>query len=410
MTHAQLNRLSFFAVCFTFFVDYLSWAVAFPIFAPYFLDVNNQIFSPDVPVGTRTMMLGFFLMIFSLGQFLGAPLIGEYADKHGRKKALIVSVAITFLGLVMTAYSMNISNLWLLFWGRFITGVFSSSTSLCLSSASDLSTNEKEKVKNFGTLSMIAGLAFVVGGFAGGKLSDPTISRYFSANIPIWIAAGITLVNLAFIAIFFKETSFVHHDVKYHFLESFKHIKVALQTEKIKRIYLVYFLFFIAWTILFQFIPVLTVEKFFYTNSNIGDLALFMGVCWAIGSGYLNRYFVFRLDSTLVFRICLIGFTVLCGAVVFAKHIYTLMAIIGLCIVFGSIAWPICTGIISNAAPRPMQGKIMGLTQSVQSFAMSVGPFIGGIAFKSSLELPFFIAAAMSLIAGVVYYFILKEH
>jgi DHA1 family tetracycline resistance protein-like MFS transporter len=409
MTHAAKSRLGFFTICFTFFVDYLSWAVAFPIFAPYFLDVKDQIFSPDVPVSTRTMILGFFLMIFSLGQFFGAPFIGEYADKHGRKKALTVSVLITFLGLAITAFSMDIKSLLLLFLGRFITGVFSSSTSLCLSAASDLSESENEKVKRFGTLSMIAGFAFVLGGFAGGKLSDPTISSYFSANIPIWIAAVITLLNFLFILLFFKETSVVHPDVKYDFLESFKHIKVALKTEKIKRIYLVYFLFFIAWTVLFQFIPVLTVEKFFYTNSNIGDLALFMGVSWAIGSGYLNHFFATRFSSNLVFKICLIGFTVLCAGVVFAKHIYTLTALIGLCVILGSIAWPICTGIISNAAPRPIQGKIMGLTQSVQSLAMSVGPFLGGLAFKYSLELPFFLAAAMSLIAGIVYYFLLKE-
>lgn len=409
MTHLERRRLSFFTICFTFFVDYLSWAVAFPIFAPYFLDVKDQIFSPEIPTSTRTMILGFFLMIFSLGQFFGAPFIGEYADKHGRKKALTVSVLITFLGLAITAYSMDIKSLGLLFFGRFITGVFSSSTSLCLSAASDLSESENEKVKKFGTLSMIAGFAFVLGGFAGGKLSDPTISSYFSANIPIWIAAIITLLNFLFILLFFKETSVVHHDVKYDFLESFKHIKVALKTEKIKRIYLVYFLFFIAWTVLFQFIPVLTVEKFFYTNSNIGDLALFMGVSWAIGSGYLNHYFIGRFSSNLVFKICLFGFTVLCAGVVFAGHIYTLMALIGMCVILGSIAWPICTGFISNAAPRPIQGKVMGLTQSVQSLAMSVGPFLGGIAFKYSLDLPFFLAAAMSLVAGIVYYFLLKE-
>lgn len=410
MIGKRSKHLSFFTICFTFFVDYLSWAVVFPIFAPYFLDVNNQIFTPDVEIGTRTMILGFFLMAFSLGQFLGAPLIGEYADKHGRKKALMISVLITFLGLVLTAYSMGIKNLYGLFAGRLITGIFSSSTSLCLSCASDLSESEKGKMKNFGTLSMIGGFAFVVGAFAGGKLSDPTINAAFSATVPIWISSGFTLINFVFILFGFRETSVIHPDVKFHILESFHHIKLALKTEKIKRIYFVYFLFFTAWTILFQFIPVLTVERFFYTNSNIGDLALFMGVCWAIGSGYLNHFFVHRFDSRHILEICLVGFTILCAVVAFPKHIYSLMGLIGLCIIFGSIAWPICTGAISNMAPPRMQGKILGLSQSVQSFAMTIGPVIGGIAFKSSLELPFFIAAGISFLAVTVYYFILKSH
>ncbi len=408
MMHEQ-KKISLFAVYLTFFVDYLCWAVVFPIFAPYFLDTQNHIFSPEVSTGIRTMILGFFLMAFSMGQFLGAPLIGEYADKHGRKKALALSVIVTFLGLCITAYSMGINNLYWLFAGRLITGIFSSSTTVCLSCVSDLSEDEKAKVKNYGTLSMIAGFAFVIGAFAGGKLSDRSLSVHFAANLPLWIAAGFTLINFVFILFGFRETAYLHPEARYHILESFHHIKIALQTEKIKRIYTVYFLFFTAWTILFQFIPVLTVERFSFTNSNIGDLALFMGVCWAIGSGYINKYFAQRFDSMHVLEWCFICFTILCTLVVLPKHIYSVMSVIGLCIICGSIAWPICTGLISNAAPPQMQGKVMGLSQSVQSLAMTVGPVLGGLAFHHSLRLPFFMAGGISALAVLIYYFVLKQ-
>lgn len=403
------QKFTFAAVCLTFFVDYLSWAIVFPIFAPYFLDVNNVLFAADVPAGSRTMVLGFFLMAFSLGQFLGAPLIGEYADKHGRKKALAISVFFTLFGLSMSAYSMQINNLYWLFAGRLITGVFASSTAVCLSCVSDLSEDDTAKGKNFGYLSMIAGLAFVLGAFLGGKLSDKTINSSFSANVPLWIASGLTLLNLIFILFGFRETKVIHPDVKFNFLESFQNIKIALKTDKIKRIYTVYFLFLFAWTILFQFIPVLTVERFSYTNSNIGDLALFMGVCWAIGSGYLNKFFVHRFDPMVVLEFCLIGFAIFCGLVILPKHIYSVLGIVGFCVILGGVSWPICTSLISNMAPKEMQGKILGLSQSVQSFAMTLGPAVGGIAFQSSLELPFLIAAGTSVVAVVIYYFILKH-
>ncbi len=405
---ATEKKTTFISVYFAFFVDNLSWAVVFPIFAPYFLDPNNTMFSPETSMGTRSMILGFFLMAFSLGQFVGAPLIGEYADKHGRKKALTICVFFTLLGLALSAYSMQINHLYWLFAGRLITGIFAASTTVCLSCVSDLSESEKARVKNFGTLSMLAGLSFVIGAFFGGKFSDQTINSAFTANLPLWLAAGLTVINLFFVIFGFRETSTVHPSVKFHILEAFQHIRLALETEKIKRIYTVYFLFLFGWTILFQFIPVLTVEKFYYTNSNIGDLALFMGACWVIGSGYLNKILVHNFDSMLILEICLIGFTLFCGLVVFQKHIYTVLAIVGICVILGGIAWPICTGIISNRAPRNIQGKIMGLSQSVQSFAMTVGPVIGGLAFHYSLHLPFLIAASMSLLSVIIYYFILK--
>lgn len=404
----EKRKITLFAIAFTFFVDYLSWSVVFPIFPNYFLDVHNHVFGPDVSVGTRTMLLGFFLTAFSLGQFLGAPLIGEYADKHGRKRALALSVLVTFLGLCLTAYSMKVHDLYWLFAGRLITGICSSSTTVCLSSVSDLSENEQEKVKNFGLLSMIAGLAFVLGAFVGGQLSDRALSSYFSANVPISIAAIFTFFNFIFVLFSFKETSKFDRNIKFHFLESFQHVKLALKTENIKRIYTIYFLFFMAWTILFQFIPVLTIEKFYFTNSTIGYMALFMGASWTIGSGYLNQFLASRFKSMMILECSIIGFTLFSTAVVFPKQIFFVLLLIGLSVLCGSVAWPICTGLISNKASPQMQGKVLGLSQSVQSLAMTIGPVIGGLAFQHSLHLPFLLAGFISLLSVLIYYFVLK--
>ncbi|OGN55481.1 MAG: hypothetical protein A3D96_00790 [Chlamydiae bacterium RIFCSPHIGHO2_12_FULL_44_59] len=410
MTQASTRRtFTFLSIYLTFFVDSLAWAVVFPIFAPYFLDTKSPLFSPETAAGTRSMVLGFFLMAFSLGQFIGCPLIGEYADKHGRKKALGISVFFTLVGLAATALSIENNHLYFLFVSRLITGIFASNTTVCLSCISDLSHTEHAKAKHFGTLSMIAGISFVIGAFLGGKLSDKTISLNFSPSLPLWLAAALTSMNFLFILFGFRETASTHPSLRFHFLEAFTHIKLALKTHRIKRIYTVYFLFLFSWTILFQFIPVLTVEKFFYTSSNIGDLALFMGLCWAIGSGYINQALLHRIDSGLVLELCLIGFTTSCALVVFPSHVYGVIGLVGLCVVIGAVAWPICTSLISNMAPKEMQGKVMGLSQSVQSLAMTLAPAIGGIAFQSSSHLPFFIAASVSFLAVVIYYFVLKQ-
>ena len=347
-------------------------------------------------------------MAFSLGQFLGAPILGEYADRHGRKKALILSVLFTFLGLAVTAWSMQRNLLVFLFLGRLITGVFSSSTSICLASVADLDENQQAKGKHFGYLSAIAGLAFILGAFVGGKLSDPTVNSAFSPNFPIWISCGMTVVNFLFLLFGFKETASTDPNAKFDLWESFRNIKDALQTAQIKRIYAIYFLFLFSWTILFQFIPVIAVRRFSFTGSNIGDLALYMGLCWAIGSGYLNKWLTQYFLPLRILEVCLLLFTGLSAFIIFPKHIYAVFGLLGLCVVVGGLAWPLCTNLISSLAPKQIQGKILGMSQSVQSLAMTLAPIIGGLAFKVSLGLPFFIGATASLFAGVVY-FTLKE-
>jgi len=409
-THSPIRtRLSLASIFFTFFIDNLSWSIVFPLFAPYFLDPGNTLFSAEVPLQTRATILGFFLMAFSLGQFLGAPIIGEYADRNGRKKALVMSVFFTFVGFALTAWSMGKENLYLLFAGRLITGIFASNMSICLACITDLSQDEKQKAKRFGYLSLIAGLSFILGAFVGGKLSDPTLSPVFSFTFPLWVATALSVVNLFFIIFGFRETSPIDLSVKFDFLECFRNLKQALQTEKIKRIYSIYFLFLFAWTILFQFVPVLVVTKFDFTNSTIGDLALFMGICWAIGSGYLNKLFTKHFSSLKVLEVCLLIFTVLCGVIIFPKHLYGTLAILAGCVMIGGLVWPLCATFISNAAPRGIQGKILGISQSVQSLAMALAPALGGVVYQVSTAFPFLLGAVSSLIAAGIY-FTLKKH
>jgi DHA1 family tetracycline resistance protein-like MFS transporter len=400
----QKKRLTLAAVYFTFFVDNVSWSIVFPIFAPYFLDQNNQLFSPEVSLTTRTTLLGLFLMAFSLGQFLGAPVIGEYADKHGRRKALCMSVFFTLVGVALSAWGIEASDLYLLFFGRLVTGVFASNLSLCLASVADLSETEAVKVKRFGYLSVLAGLSFVMGAFVGGKLSDPAIDADFRPNIPLWIATGLALLNYVFVLWGFKETHRGDAAVRFSLLECFKNLGAALKTEKIKRIYSIYFLFIFAWTMLFQFTPVVVVRKFEFTNSNIADLALFMGLCWAIGSGYLNKLLIRYFPAVKILQIALLLFMGLCLAIAFLRDLEGALFAIGLCVVLGGLAWPLCTGVISNAAPPHIQGKILGISQSVQSLAMAVAPVVGGALYRAGVGVPFLLAAGACAVAIGVYW------
>ena len=401
-------NLSLASVFLTFFVDNLSWSIVFPIFAPYFLDPNNLLFSSDISIATRMTILGLFLMAFSFGQFLGAPFLGEYADRNGRKQALVLSVLFTLIGFVLTAWSMGRGNLYLLFLGRLLSGIFASNMSICLACVSDISENEKQRVKNFSRLSMIAGLSFIAGAFFGGKLSDPTIASIFTPNFPLWVGSGFTALNLLFLIFGFQETGVIDRNIKFHFLESFQNIRKALQTDKVKQTYTIYFLFVFAWTMLLQFTPVLVVRKYAFTNSNIGDMALLMGAFWAIGSSYLRKIALKHSSPLQVLEACLIGFTCLSGLVFLPGKSIEAMSILAVCTMIGGLAWPLCTNVISKTAPRQVQGKILGMSQSVQSLAMATAPLIGGLAYQFFLGSPFVLAAVASLGAAIVY-FTLKD-
>jgi len=398
------KKLSFFSVLFTFFVDNLGWSIVFPIFAPLFLDINNEIFAPDVSIATRTTILGAFLMAFPLAQFFGAPILGEVADRFGRKKAFVMSIFLSLIGYVLSALGIMYKHLELLFISRLITGLFSGNLSVCLASIADLSKDAKSKMKNFSYLSVIAGFSFIIGAYLGGKFSDSTVSVFFSPDLPLWISAGLALVNLLFIIFAFQETHDIQKDVKFDLLESVHNIQQALKTKRIKMIYLIYFLFVFAWTMVFQFSPVLVVRRFEFTYSQIGDLAAFMGISWAVGSGIIHKLLLRKFSSTKVLEITLMIFTILAVLITFQKHLWVVVVLLGLCGGLGGIAWPICSTLISNMASKSIQGKILGMSQSMQSVAMALAPLLGGLSDQLFSHFPFILAGIASFFGSLLYF------
>ena len=390
------------AIFFTFFMDYLSWAIVFPIFAPYFLHPNSGALPPDISLATRTTYLGLFLAAFSLGQFFGAPFLGEYADRHGRKRALLISVFCTLLGLLLTAWGMETNHLFFLFLGRLVTGFFAGNATICFAAVADQYPDQREKY--FSHLSLVGGLAFLVGAFLGGKLSDKSLSHSFFLSLPVWISAALTLLNFLFILFAFIEPTTQKRQTPFDFFRACKNIQEALRTKKIKTIYMLYFLFLFGWTMLLQFTPVLMVKQFHFTSSNIGDLSLFMGVCWAFGSGVLNKILLHFFSPLRTLEISFLGFTLLSACMVFTLPIYEVLALMAGCIIIAGVAWPLCTALISNSASQESQGKVLGMSQSVQSLATTVAPIIGGLVSHLFLGSWFLLGALASLIASVLYF------
>jgi DHA1 family tetracycline resistance protein-like MFS transporter len=396
------KTFSLFSVFFTFFVDSLAWAIVFPIFAPYFLNANTPLFAMDTSDSTRTTVLGLFLMAFSLGQFIGAPIIGELADRHGRKRTLLLSILCTFLGLIWTAWSMQAFSLISLFFSRFMTGVFASNGSVCLAAISDVSPSSQEKAKNFGYISVLAGLSFIVGACLGGKLSDPTLNHAFFPALPIWIAAALSFLNFCCTFLLFQETAHIDRSKPFSFLLCVQNIRIVLQEKKLHNLYLIYFLFIFAWTILLQFIPVILVQRFSFTGSNLGDLAFFVGISWAFGSAHVKEWWIRWARPSSILTLALLVSGTLACYVTFLEHVYTLMAALGLCVIFGGVVWPICSSLISDIAPKKMQGNILSIGQSIQALATTISPVVGGASFQGSPHLPFLIAGGAIALASLL--------
>ena len=91
-------------------------------FFAYFDIVNIGYALPAITeqFGTRTSVISVVVTLSLLGCIVGALVDGVLADRHGRRIALVLSVATYSIGTIMAACAPDIAVLAV---GRFITGV-----------------------------------------------------------------------------------------------------------------------------------------------------------------------------------------------------------------------------------------------------------------------------------------------
>lgn len=398
------KRRSLLAVLITFAISSLGATIVFPIFAPLFLSPNHQMVTDLIPDSMRAIMLGLFLASFPFAQFIFSPIIGEYADKKGRKKAFLWTIFFEVIGYCITAMAISWHHLSLLFVGRFLTGLAAGNMSVCLATLVDLSENEKTKVRYFGYGSAVIGVMYVLGPFLGGRLSDSSISSFFSFAFPMWVGAFLALINLILLALIFKETLHKEEEEKFDLMKAVHNVQFAFQEKKIRDLYLIYFYFLFAWNMLFQFIPAHMVDVFKASSTFIGDLSAYLGIIWIVATIFVTQIMHRKASMKPLSIAALILFGLLCLLIPFSEGKRSFYVVTTLVVFCAGGMWPILTGAISNTVHVKNQGKILGVGQSVQSLSMVTAPLLGGVFLQAYEKVPFVVASLAAFLGALHLY------
>ena len=122
---------------------------------------------------------------FSAASFVCSPLWGRVSDRLGRKPVLLVSLAGTAIGSLVTGLAGGLA---LLLVGRIIDGASGASISVAQAAVADLA-RPSERARLFGLLGAAFGVGLVAGPAIGalGALSGP--------RLPFFLAAGLAAIN-----------------------------------------------------------------------------------------------------------------------------------------------------------------------------------------------------------------------
>lgn len=155
-------------------VDLVGFGIVLPILPIYAKRFHTSSFEAALLVAA-----------FSAASFVFSPFWGRVSDRFGRRPVLLVSLAGTAVGSLLTGAASGFA---MLMAGRIIDGASGASVSVAQAAAADLA-RPQERARLFGLLGAAFGIGFVAGPALG------AIAALSGPRLPFYLAAGIAALN-----------------------------------------------------------------------------------------------------------------------------------------------------------------------------------------------------------------------
>lgn len=394
------------ALFFTIFLDMVGVGVLIPVIPLLFADTASPdyILGSGVPVSTGYLYIGALLALFSFGQFVAAPVIGELSDKYGRRRMLAFSIFGSFLGYVLFGSGILVKSVALIFIARLVNGITGGNIVVAQAAIADLSKPE-DRAKNFGLIGAAFGLGFILGPFLGGKLADPSVSSWFSSVTPFWFAAGLSFLNMLLVLVFLPETNAtVDPSKRFVWTKSFRNIRHALLLRHLRSLFTTNFLFQFGFTFYMTFASVYFFARFGWTEGELGNYFAYIGLWLVITQGLITRWASKWFTERQILKNSILLGSMSIMAIITIPSAFWLFFVAPFFAMAIGLTQANLTALLSRSAGAGEQGEILGINGSIQALAMAIPPLLsGGIAALFSPEAPLAISAVIVGFAGIYF-------
>lgn len=397
------------------FISTLSFSLVIP-----FLWILNDDF------GGNAFIYGLLGATFSAFQIIGAPLLGRWSDRIGRRPVLLLSQAGTLLswlffvgvfflaeielfsfsGAVVGSFIITLPLL-VMFLARAFDGITGGNVAVANAYLTDIST-DKQRTRYFGYMAISGQFGFMIGPAVGGLLAATPMGP---------LAAVLAAVVVAFVGmimiIFMLPESRDHnpedqHDYRIGDIFRLQHIPFLLSMSFL--VWLGFNFFYVGFPI-WSLLPE-SKGGLGWSPLELGLLITFLSLAMGVVQGPVLGYVSKVLRPVWLI---LIGNALMVSFFVLLMTGETLVIYAGalLFAVGNGIMWPSLNGILSIHAGKDHVGGVMGFASSSGSFASIIGMIVGGTLFVYLGKYLFVISACIFglLVVMSIYGFKLRaEH
>ena len=169
-------------VAITLLLDTIGFGLIVPVLPALLVGITGASVSQAAIYG------GWLAFLYAAMQFLWAPVLGGLSDRFGRRPVLLFAIGALGVDYVIMGIAPTLG--WLLL-GRAISGMAGASFTPAYAYVADISPPER-RAQNFGVVSAMFGLGFIIGPALGGLLGG------LGPRAPFFAAAALSLLNFGY--------------------------------------------------------------------------------------------------------------------------------------------------------------------------------------------------------------------
>ena len=331
------------------------------------------------------VQISLLFALYSLMQFLLAPLWGHLSDRIGRRPILLAGLFGGGAGLLLFGVAVD---LWQLYAARALSGVMSSAAlPTAMAYVADV-TDERNRGRGMGAMGAAMGLGFIFGPGIGG-----TLSRFGHAT-PFLVAAGVNFAT-GLAAILMLRESLPRRGAPQ---SPRSHHRLPAPWKALSRplapFYVVAFAVPFAMAALETTFPLLLRDRLGMGASDMGWMFLFMGTAVFLVQGFGLGRLINALgeEPVLCFGLLLnaAGFVLVSLA---TEHVVMIVALV-LSGVGSQVMRPTNASLVSKRTVAG-QGAAIGVMDSFDSLGRILGPMLAGRVYGWDPSFPYFVSAAI---------------
>ena len=341
--------------------------------------------------------------IYSICQFIGAPVLGMISDRVGRKPVLTFSQIGSAVGYVILAAATQFDwgsagvVLFLVYASRIIDGFSGGNISTAQAYVSDVTTAEN-RAKGMGVLGAAFGVGFTLGPAVGGLLGHvhPSLPAYFAAGFSL-LAAALTHWRL-------PESRPRGPAEASAWLHPSRFVPI-LQRPALAQLLAISFFTMAAFVMMESTIALFLDKVFGYKKLGVGAFFAFTGLVIVVVQGGLIGRLTKRLGD---WPLAITGpLLVAAGMLAFTATAWQaalpLLLLAGAANATGrSLQQPTMSSLISKFSDPRDHGVVFGLYHGLLSLARVLGPLLAGLTYEHVRHTGQFITAAgIALAMGV---------